>query len=82
MGCLWQWVVREPFSLHPMEPLGLKEPQEQQDISEESPTETDSSLRWVGMEPSSPHQMEPLGLKEPLDYQNLSMESPTETDNS
>ena len=75
-----------------MEPHGLKEPLEQQSISLESPTETDSSWRWViqdpsstllmEQEPSSPLLMEPHGLKEPLEHQIVSMESPMETDSS
>ena len=63
--------------LHLKEPLGLKEPLEQQSISLESPTETDSSCRWVKKGLSSPHPMESLGLKEPLEHQTVSQESPT-----
>ena len=63
---LWQWVVKEPFSLHRMVMvhLGLQALQGQQLVSMELLTETVHLSQWVTRGPFSPQQTESVGLRE------------------
>ena len=69
------WLCRhliEQASPLRMELHGLQGLREQQFISKEPPTETDSSYRWVIQEPSSLHLMEPHGITGLLEHQKIS----------